>query len=1167
MRSCLTRRVCVVPLLIGLCFLVPSLAQTPKKVVINEFLASNTKIFMDDDLGYDDWIELYNTTDQPIDLAGWYLTDDLKDPTKWQVPSSDPALTTIPPKGHILIWADGQAGDEELHANFSLSVGGEELALFSPDRTLVDSVQFPRQVPDISYGRWPDGQDDWYYMTMPTPYAANRPGALGMVDEVIFSPGRGFYDSPILVTLTCDTAGAQIWYTLDADTPRKTGTDGRGQPIMTGQLYTKPIQVSRTTCIKAIAVKAGWVDSPVATHTYIFLDDVIRQPANPPGFPSTWGSRAADYAMDSRVVDDPEFRDEIKEDLKSTPSVCIVIPNADFFGPSGIYANATQTGDLWERACSFEWIDPASGENLGVNAGLRIHGGPYGRSGNPKNALRVIFRSKYGLARLEYPLFPDTKVRSFNTVALRSIWNYSWTGHCGMSGYPNADYLRDAFARDTIRDMGHLTPHGRPVQVYINGLYWGMYIMTERPDEDFAAGHLGGRQEDYDMLEAPSGMGASTVMEFVAGDEQKVRQAWEALFALADKGLATESSYSQIQQYIDLPTMIDYMLMIYYTGSRDAPVFLGDSYTPRNFYVVRRRDPPSPFLVVPWDTEWALEEPTVNRVPVVGVWNPHYLMDRLAANPDFKALLADHIYRQFYGDGALTKDATTNRYMARVMEAYGAIVGESARWGDAKSPNRPYTRRDWLKEVDRLVNQYFATRTQTVINQLRQRGWYPNVEPPVFQVDGSPSHGGYVRHGAMLSMANPNGSGQVFYCLDGSDPRLPEGSAKQVESIVLVPESAPKRVLVPKADIGDTWRGANEPYDDSGWNDGVINPAIAVGGVGYERQSGYEGFISYDVGQAMYGKNGSCYIRIPFTVSGEDLVLIKSMVLRVRCDDGFVAFINGKEVGSINRPQVLSWDSTCDNRADSTELVDIAIADVSMLRSGRNILAVQAINQSVSSSDFLFSCQLVGVAGVTSDPRVNPRASLYVGPIGLGSSCVVKARVLREGIWSAVNEAVYVVGSVRESLRVSEVMYHPVDPNGEFIELTNVGNEAIDLSLVRFTGGIGYSFGGLVLEPGGYVVLVEDRAAFEGIYGSSVRIAGQYTGQLDNAGEVIRLEDGLGQVIAQFEYKDGWYPSTDGRGYSLVAVDPAAADPNAFSDKALWRPSLSIGGSPGRPDP
>ena len=354
-----------------------------------------------------------------------YLTDDLADPAKWQFPKGQPSLTTIPARG---ISADlGRRG----HAGLGASCGiqprlpaARRLGLFDADGTLIDSIVFEGQLADVSYGRWPDGNDAWQYMATPTPGKANKQGYLGVVADVEVSPHRGFYDAPIDVTLTTATPGAEIWYTLDANVPHQKITGHRGSCPWTGQRYAGPIRVSRTTCIRAVALKTGWKDSAVTSHTYIFLDDVIRQPSNPAGFPTSWGNRAADYAMDQRVVNDPAYSGEIKDDLKSIPSVCIVIPNADFFGSNGIYANPTATGNQWERAASMEWIDPSTGDHFGVNAGLRIQGGPMPGAG------RAIPRTACSSSSGPSTACPGWSIRSFRTPRSRRSAGLV----CGRSG-------------------------------------------------------------------------------------------------------------------------------------------------------------------------------------------------------------------------------------------------------------------------------------------------------------------------------------------------------------------------------------------------------------------------------------------------------------------------------------------------------------------------------------------------------------------------------------------------------------------------------------------------------------------------------------------------------------------------------------------------------------
>ena len=151
-------------------------------------------------------------------------------------------------------------------------------------------------------------------------------------------------------------------------------------------------------------------------------------------------------------------------------------------------------------------------------------------------------------------------------------------------------------------------------------------------------------------------------------------------------------------------------------------------------------------------------------------------------------------------------------------------------------------------------------------------------------------------------------------------------------------------------------------------------------------------------------------------------------------------------------------------------------------------------------------------------------------------------------------------------------MYHPIDannpddPNTEFIELTNITKSPINLNLVHFREGIKFTFGNMYLNGGEYVVVVKDIDAFEAKYGTKIDIAGQYSGSLDNSGERIKLTGALDNVILDFEYKDGWYPSTDGLGSSLVIRNEYNSDVNSWNEKGSWMPSSDMDGNPGEKD-
>ncbi|MBC8312792.1 MAG: CotH kinase family protein [Candidatus Cloacimonetes bacterium] len=144
------------------------------EIYINEFMASNTTTIADPQGQYDDWIELYNASDEPIDVGGMYITDDLSDPTKWQIPSTNPDSTTISAAGFLLLWADNDSGDGELHLGFELKVDGEQIGLYSLyGIATIDTITYATQTTDVSYGRSSNGGENWEFLSSPSPGSSN----------------------------------------------------------------------------------------------------------------------------------------------------------------------------------------------------------------------------------------------------------------------------------------------------------------------------------------------------------------------------------------------------------------------------------------------------------------------------------------------------------------------------------------------------------------------------------------------------------------------------------------------------------------------------------------------------------------------------------------------------------------------------------------------------------------------------------------------------------------------------------------------------------------------------------------------------------------------------------------------------------------------------------
>jgi hypothetical protein len=772
-------------------------------VRINEFLASNVNPNgLRDEFGnLDDWIELYNYGANPVDLNGCALTDDASVPGKWVFPS-----VTLAPNQYLVVFASGLdrktvGGTNKLHTSFSLSTGGEYLGLYNAESPRVAMDEFapayPEQRDDYSYGR--DPANALRYFSVPTPGAANGGSSItGVVAAVHFTVGRGFFNQPFNVLLTTPTPGATIRYTTNGTPPTETS----------GAVFNGKLAVNTTTTLRAAAFAPDLLPTLVQTHTYIFPADVIHQPANPPGFPTTgtWAPANStwppDYAMDPRVVTNDAT---IQGDLMSVPALSIVMKTDDMFSPAtGLYTHPGTDG--LEAPCSMELIYPDGSSGVQLDAGIEIHGGG-SRTSPMKHPFGLKFRGKYGYGKLKYQFFPDSPVAEFNSLVLRSDYNNSWThaltpyGSDSVKQRARGSLVRDAFFKDMQAAMGDFSSHANYVQLYINGLYWGLYDPCETPDNDFAASYFGGDGDDYDSVRW--GDGAT-----YGGDPNHV--AYNTMLSFNNSSLASAAQYAQIQQYLDVTQYADYLILQIYGANEDWGAT-------KNWAAVRQRAPGAQFKYLTWDDERTLENTNDSVVST----SPNGLQANLMLNADYKILFADRVHKHLFNDGALTPGRVAQLWLARANQIDRAIVGESARWGDAVpngkvaiSPlpypgyttNEPYTREEnWLGEQGRLLTNYFPVRTAIVLSQLRSKGYYPAIDAPEFN-----QHGGRVAPGFNLTIAAS--AGVIYFTTNGIDPRVSGSGAVSPSAQAYSAALTLNTTLTVKARAlsGGTWSALNE---------------------------------------------------------------------------------------------------------------------------------------------------------------------------------------------------------------------------------------------------------------------------------------------------------------------------------------------------------------------
>ncbi len=792
-------------------------------------------------------------------------------------------------------------------------------------------------------------------------------------------------------------------------------------------------------------------------------------------------------------------------------------------------------------------------------------------------AFRLFFRSEYGQSALRFPLFGDEGVDEFDNLDLRTAQNYAWSLASSNPGHKNT-LVREVFCRDIQREMGQPYTRSRYYHLYLNGQYWGLYQGQERSEASYAESYFGGQAEDYDVIKADGYRTSYT---------DGTLDAWNGLWHLCEDGFATDDAYYAVQGkrpdgtddpnipvQVNVDNLIDYMLGIFFTGNDDAPVTLGGS-SANNFFAIRNRTPEARhgWTFFAYDNEHSLgvlrglnDDRTgmISAGRSIQHFNPQWLHQKLMDHPEYRMQFADQAQKRFFNQGVLTPAHAIELCLARAAEIDLAIIAESARWGDQRSDrkNNPYTRTDWWAEVNGyLVETYFPQRTGIVVDQLTRRGLFSAMDAPSFHVNSMPQHGGHIADTDRLTLDAPLGT--IWFTLDGSDPRSTVASDLDATDLkTLVHEDIPKRVLVPSGPVKGTWASS------TGFNDALWTPG--TGAVGYERSAGYESHIGLDVEAQMYNRHPTCYVRIPFEGVGE-IAQLNFMTLKMRYDDGFVAYINGTEVQRVNVNGTPQWNSTATGNHEAAGLESFDISEhLSVLHAGENLLALQGLNVNTSSSDFIVSAELIaGQRASAAGGAISPTALPYTDPFTLPHSTEIKTRALNNSVWSALNEATFAIGAIKETLRVTEIMYHPTgthDPNTEFIELQNVGAHAINLNLVRFTRGVHFEFPSLELAGGEHILVVKDIAAFEALYGPDLNIVGPYTGILSNSGEWLGLEDARGESILNFRYNDDWYDTTDGQGFSLTLANPLAADASHWNLKDAWRASTLDGGSPGWED-
>ena len=592
--------------------------------------------------------------------------------------------------------------------------------------------------------------------------------------QVKFNHKHGICKAPFVLKVSGSEAGSVIRYTLDGS-----------EPTAESPQFTTNMYIKNTTIMRAAAFKDGVRSSDIATASYIFPADVLAQPAVPDGYPTTWGeyitisgTAQADYEMDPELTSDYTYAKHIKDAFYSIPALSIVTDKGNLFNKEkneqtgGIYiytGTSESDGRGWERAASVELM--GRNHDLSVNCALKMHGG-MGRYAekNPKHSFRLTFKDEYGKKTLKYPVYGEENVARFNSLIVRTFYNYSWT-HSDAAQRSRAQYGRDLWARKMQKRMGYDTSDGLYVNVFINGLYWGLYNLSERIDDDYCKYHFGGLKSDYDVIKREDYLEAS----------EGTLDKWNQLMRLSEKasmqqtyrvitGQEPQTAGEEPEVFLNVDNFIDYMLINQYGGNAD--------WDHHNWIAVtNREDPFEGFRFICWDSEQTLHSQLNNVLDTNNKDCPTYLFQNLMKNQVFKHRFIDRAYKHLEDEGGVLRPLSVQELWDSLQSVISlAIYAESARWGDYRCDVHPYTSRGELYRADvhhaqenrRLHESFFSQRTATLISQLKKKGWYANAEAPAFLINGKPLADGdtiFLTDELTLTQGT-----YIMYTTDGSYP-------------------------------------------------------------------------------------------------------------------------------------------------------------------------------------------------------------------------------------------------------------------------------------------------------------------------------------------------------------------------------------------------------------
>ena len=520
----------------------------------------------------------------------------------------------------------GEASSEisNIHANFKLNKEGEYIGIYDAYKNVIDSLSYSAQITDRSYGRIPQTNNQWAFFSEPTPGSENSTQTnLGQVDPPLFSPSESIFSEPVNIMINSSDSDCKIYYTVDASIP-----DSTSFPYENG-----PILIKQSTVIRACCTKERYFDSDIATQTYLIQNqkalNIVSLVTSPDNL---WDPKYGIYTV----------------------------------GNDSTQPNYSGRGERWERPAIYSLIDIDGKELMRSDCGLRIHGG-VSRS-IPKKSFRLYFPEPVDY----YPeSLNSTKVSRQDVVVLSGGGNDSVADPRAMGRIWSL--IRDQLMMQLYGVLGYPRVNKHPVLLYLNGQYWGIYILGERINKQFLKSHV--NLKDADLIKD------NTIAE--TGNLDHWRKTIE-FFSTAD--FSVPENHEKALELINVENFTDYYILNLFGANWDWPT--------HNTYCYCGVEKDAKWNWLLWDADRAFaSSPQINLL--------HRAVSEEIGNEIFFNLVKWEKYLNYFVNRTccLLNNQFTPERICSTIDSLAFVIdaeinNETTRWGGSKT--------QWLGNIESI---------------------------------------------------------------------------------------------------------------------------------------------------------------------------------------------------------------------------------------------------------------------------------------------------------------------------------------------------------------------------------------------------------------------------------------------------------------------------------